>query len=172
MGGGSGQRLCLGAGEGGCYLGCPDPCVQPDLPAVSIRPAHHLPSLISASIHQPPCQRPECPRDPSLFLSTPPCLTHPMGTTCPLQSAKREAHGVCNLRILTPALSTKAANINQGPTSWAPLRVPDGQVVICHNRGAGQVPRPLHSSWCLRPPQTLGATGIGISSQSCREDQG
>ena len=79
---------------------------------------------------------------------------------CPLRSAKREAGGVCNFRILTPALSTKAASINQGPTSRAPLRVLDGQAVIHHNRRAGQVPGRLHSSWCLGPPQTLGDRGL------------
>lgn len=136
--------------------------MQPDLPAVPIRPAHHLPPLILVSIHEPPCQRSECPPEPSLFLSAPPCLPSPMGTACPLRSAKREARGVCSFRILTPALSTKAANINQGPTSRAPLQVLGRQAVIRGNRGAGHVPCRVHSSWRLGRQEPGGCGDRGL----------
>ncbi|MXQ95623.1 hypothetical protein E5288_WYG009326 [Bos mutus] len=109
--------------------------------------AHHLPSLILVSIHKPPCQKSECPREPSLFLSAPPCLTRPMDCL-PSAVSKEGSSLVWTVsRAGLPVMEKVRVRTEQERRFWVPeLLTPFSPLTSEFQRGYPHVREPMSSA--------------------------
>lgn len=143
------------AGERGCHLG-PEPRMQPDLPAVPIRP--HIicrPSSWSASTSHP-ARGLRSPGSPPP--QRPSCLLGFHGHCLPPAVSKEEARGVCNFRNLTQPFRQWQILI-RGPTAGHPPASRQAVAGLLLTGVTGHsLPRP--PSW-RRAAKNLGAAGSG-----------